>query len=367
MVGILTFHKAINYGAVLQAHALRTAVESLDRSCSVLHYAGEKMEKESRALYFPRHTSLVDRLLYIYRLPMRTATVRKFNRFLKEHLHLSHTKVIGQSGLESLSDDYHALIAGSDQVFNYTGTGEDFHYYLEFARQGVKRIAYAPSFGLTEIDEAHRERVKAALERFDALSVREETGANLVEDLLGQRPVQVCDPTFLLKKEQWEQLCISPKRKKPYVLVYSFGSRHLEKVARELAAPIGAQVVNINRSLPLCFDGKGIRNAYAPGPREFLGLIREAEMVVTNSFHGMALSILLEKEFYTFTNHYANSAATNNRFDTLANRLGLTDRIYRADAAVERHPVDYQAVSKAVDAWRREGYDFLSQALRDEN
>ena len=90
-------------------------------------------------------------------------------------------------------------------------------------------------------------------------------------------------------------------------------------------------------------------------------------MVVTNSFHGMALSILLEKEFYTFTNHYANSAATNNRFDTLANRLGLTDRIYRADAAVERHSVDYQAVSKAVDAWRREGYDFLSQALRDEN
>lgn len=365
MVGILTFHRAINYGAVLQAYALRTAVESLGEPCSVVNYVGDKMLAESKLLFFPKQASLVGQLLRCFRLPMRAATIRKFNRFLTEELQLSHSDVIGEEALAALSGHFKGFITGSDQVFNYEGTGEDFNYYLEFVQGGAKRIAYAPSFGLRAIDEAHAPRVTAALEQFQALSVREDVGADIVEGLTGRRPVRVCDPTFLLNKEQWERLSVSPKYKKPYVLVYSFGSRHLEKVAGELADQIGGIVVNINRSLPGIVGDRKVKTGYAPGPREFLGLIRDAEIVVTNSFHGMALSVLLEKEFYAFTNHYENANATNQRFVTLGESLGLSQRVYNTLDSVQRTPVDYAAVGEKIDRWRRESMDFLSHALQD--
>ena len=361
MVGILTFHKAINYGAVLQAYALCTAVESLGKPCSVMNYVGKKMLAESKTLYFPKPECVIDRLLWYYRLPMRAAQVRKFEKFLNKKLNLSHPGVTDASTLHKIANSYEALITGSDQVFNYEGTGEDFNYYLEFPT-AAKKIAYAPSFGLQNIDEEHTARVAAALSDFDTLSVREELGADIVENLIQKRPAQVCDPTFLLSKAQWEQLCVAPKRKKPYVLIYSFGSRHLEAVASQLAAQIGADVVNINRMLPEMIGGN-VKNAYAPSPQEFLGLIRDAEIVITNSFHGTALSILLEKEFYTFTNHYANSQATNNRFDTLGKTLGLADRIYTSTANVCRSPVDYTPVRDKISQWKKESLNFLTQAL----
>jgi len=365
MVGILTFHKAINYGAVLQAYALRKTVESLGNSCSVINYVGDKMRAESKTWHFPPKQSTIDRLLWIYRLPMRAGTIKKFNRFLDENLQLSHPKVIGTDALSSISTQYQAFITGSDQVFNYIGTGEDFNYYLEFAPENAKKISYAPSFGMQSVDQAHACRVAEALKRFDALSVREDVGADIVEELIGKRPTRVCDPTFLLNKEQWEQLCIAPKYKKPYVLIYSFGSRHLEKIAKELAREIGGIVVNINRGLPCIVGGENIKNAYAPGPREFLGLIQNAEIVLTNSFHGTALSILLEKEFYAFTNHYANSQATNYRFITLGESLGLTNRIYNTTDSIMREPIDYSSVREKVISWRKESMDFLANALQE--
>ena len=364
MVGILTFHKAINYGAVLQAYALRTAVEAMGKPCAVVNYVGEKMHAESRPMYIARCGSVVDQLLYYYRLPMRAATVKKFEQFCRTSLNLSHEEVIGEDALRALPETWDAFITGSDQVFNYDGTGEDFNYYLEFAKGQAKKIAYAPSFGLSTVDQVHAPRVTDALQSFDALSVREELGAQIVEDLIGKRPVQVCDPTFLISKQQWEQLCIPPKHKKPYVLTYTFGSRHLEAVAKELAEQIGGIVVNINRSLPGIVGGKNVKNAYAPGPQEFLGLIKNAEIVLTNSFHGTALSVLLEKEFYVFTNHYSNSGATNNRFETLAKKLGVTDRVYHSIGSVQRSAVDYSAVRKKISSWREESLSFLSNALQ---
>lgn len=363
MIGILTFHKAINYGAVLQAYALRTAIEELGKPCSVINYAGDKMLRESKVFYFPHHESLIDSLIYLYRLPMRARTVNKFNQFLREYLKLSKEIILDTQKLKTVSTQYETFITGSDQVFNYNGTGDDYNYYLEFETEKSKKIAYAPSFGLKEIDDSHRERVRNNLSSFSALSVRETTGADIVETLIGIRPPEVCDPTFLLTKEQWEQLCIPPKYKKPYVLVYSFGSRHLEEYAKKLADEIGGIVVNINRSLPTIITGRRLKNAYAPSPCEFLGLIKNAEIVVTNSFHGMALSVILQKEFYCFTNNYINSDATNCRFQTLSEKLGLSKRIFNLGDTVERVPMDYTKIAERLNLWRDQSLSFLKGAI----
>lgn len=362
-VGILTFHKAINYGAVLQAYALRTTVEELGQPCSVIDYVGDKMLKESKIFYFPHHESLIDSMIYLFRLSMRAGTIKKFRQFSKEYLDLSDKSIHTTEELKALSSQYKYFITGSDQVFNYNGTGDDFNYYLEFEKDSNKKIAYAPSFGIKEIDDLHLERVKNNLNSFSSLSVRESIGADIVEMLTGNRPEEVCDPTFLLKKNQWEELCVASQYKKPYVLVYSFGSRHLETYAKMLADEMGGIVVNINRSLPLIFGGRKVRNAYAPSPCEFLGLIKNAEAVVTNSFHGMALSIILQKEFYGFTNNYANSEGTNCRFQTLGEKSGLSHRIYKLGDNIERSPIDYAEVEKKINSWREESLDYLKNAI----
>ena len=364
MVGILTFHKAINYGAVLQAYALRSAIESFGHNCSVINYANPKMLKESKAFYLPKHQSIVDRALYLYRIPMRARQVKKFNSFLNNHLALSKKILTNSDDLKSISENYDAFVTGSDQVFNYKGTGEDFNFYLEFENDNSKKIAYAPSFGLSNIDDYHKDRVARCLSSFKALSVREDIGASLTEELTGICPPKVCDPTFLVDKEQWETLSIAPRIKKPYVLVYSFGSCHLEPIARKLASEVGGIVVNINRGLPTIIDGKNVRNAYAPGPQEFLGLIDSAEIVVTNSFHGMAFSILLEKEFYGFANSYSGAAATNHRFTTLGENFGLSDHIFDQPRTIERKEIDYKKVQDAVIKLRSESLEYLKNAFR---
>jgi len=363
MIGILTFHKAINYGAVLQAYALRTEVEELGEPCSVINYVGHKMLRESKVFYFPHHESLIDSMIYLYRLPMRARTIRKFRKFLKEYLNLSDKSIYTTEELKKLSPQYKYFITGSDQVFNYNGTGDDFNYYLEFERDCNKKIAYAPSFGIREIDNSHLERVKNNLSSFPSLSARESIGADIVEKLTGNRPQEVCDPTFLLQKEQWEEMCTSSQYKKPYVLVYSFGSRHLETYAKKIADEMDGNVVNINRSLPLIFGGRNVRNAYAPSPCEFLSLIKNAEVVVTNSFHGIALSIILQKEFYGFTNNYANSEGTNYRFKTLGEKLGVSHRIYNLGDVIERSPIDYAEVEKKINSWRGESLNYLKNAI----
>ena len=362
-VGILTFHKAINYGAVLQAYALRKSVNSLGEQCTVIDYVGEKMSREAKVFCFPQQQSVIDKIIYTYRLPMRARTIKKFRQFLKQYLNLSDKSIHTTEELQELSSQYKYFITGSDQVFNYNGTGDDFNYYLEFEKDSNKKIAYAPSFGIKEIDNSHLERVKNNLSLFSSLSARESIGADIVEKLTGNKPQEVCDPTFLLQKEQWEELCTSSQYKKPYVLVYSFGSRHLETYTKKIADEMDGIVVNINRSLPLVFGGQNVRNAYAPSPCEFLSLIKNAEVVVTNSFHGMALSIILQKEFYGFTNNYANSEGTNYRFKTLGEKLGLSHRIYNLGDDIERSPIDYAEVEKKIHSWRDESLNFLKKAI----
>ena len=363
MVGILTFHKAINYGAVLQAYALRSAVESFGYDCSVINYAGRKMLAESKAFYIPKNSAPKDKLVSIFRLPMRAKTVRKFNAFQSNYLNLSVGILTSVEQLQVLSKGFDKIITGSDQVFNYNGTGEDFNFYLEFEKDCNKKIAYAPSFGMVDIDENHRERVTACLKGINNLSVRESVGGDIVETLLGTRPKKVCDPTFLIKREQWISMCRPVKINKPYVLVYSFGSRHLECVAEKIADDIGGIVVNINRAIP-SFNSK-IKNAYAPSPNEFLWLIKNASVVVTNSFHGMALSVLLGKEFYGFKNSYANSKATNSRFEFFINELGLKDRIFNNIVEFERKSIDYTIIDKKIEALRQQGLEFLNNALKN--
>ena len=361
MVGILTFHKAINYGAVLQAYALKTAVESFGEQCSVINYTNRKMLKESKVFYTFPNSSIKDKVVHAFCFPMRCKLVKEFNKFQSKYLNLSGKIITEKEQLKELSKKIDKIITGSDQVFNYKGTGEDFNFYLEFENDKNKKVAYAPSFGLTQIEDCYKDKITNCLNDFYALSVRESVGQDIVEKLTGIRPQKVCDPTFLMEKQSWVDMCKDVKIKRPYVLVYSFGSKHLDGIAQELAKDFNGIVINVNRAIP-SFNNK-IKTAYAPSPKEFLGLIKNAKAVVTNSFHGIALSILLEKEFYGFKNNYTNSNATNNRFKFFSDDLGLSNRIFDSPIVAKCEPIDYAIVSKKIEKIRLESLNYLKSSI----
>ncbi len=361
-IGILTFHYAINYGAVLQTYALKTTLCKLGHEVHVIHYVNSKMFAEASPFFVPHGVGVVARVIHAVRLPMHIKTSIKFKKYVVENLDLSGDIISTSEDLRKLSKYYDKIITGSDQVFNYIGTGEDFNFYLEFIDDNRKKIAYAPSFGLSLIDETHKMRVKKCLDEIQFLTVREQVGQDIIRSLTGRKVPTVCDPTFLLETSEWKAAKKNFAVKKPYVLVYSIGSIWLENAAWKLANEIGAEVINVNRALPSGVKGKA-KTAYAPDPAEFLSLIDNAMCVVTNSFHGTALSVLLQKDVYVALNNYSNSAATNNRFSTLLGNLGLSDRIFNPDMPPRYSPIDFAVVNKTIMVWREESLTILKQAL----
>lgn len=360
-IGILTFHNALNFGATLQAYALCEYLKCIGHQAEVINYLNPKMKKEIGLFYKSVNDGITDRLLRYYNLPKRFKSIRSYSRFFNENMTLSGNVISTKDELAFLCEKYDKVIVGSDQIFNYNGTGEDFNFYLDFLNDNNKKIAYAPSFGLKEIDSEHYGKVKLCLSNFHSLSAREQSGVDIIRELTGNVVPLVCDPTFLLEKNQWCKIAVKPKISKPYILVYSFGSRHLDQYAKQLAKQKNAIVVDINRAIP-CFN-RGQKNVSGISPAEFLGLILYAEHIVTCSFHGMALSIIFEKDFTLYTNEYTSAENTNLRFKSLAEKLSLQDRIKRVGEPPCTEPIDYNAVNNVILPWREESRSYLKYAL----
>lgn len=363
-IGIITFHDVLNYGATLQAYALCTALRNWGYEADVINYLNPKMGNERSIWYQVKHIdNPVDKVLSVLRVPQRRKMQKVFDAFIAEKMYISGPRILNPLQLRELSSRYDAIISGSDQVFNYIGTGEDFGFYLEDIFPSVKRIAYAPSFGLTNIDQAHTQRVGQCLRRFNALSAREVTGKELINAMIGLEVPVVVDPTFLLNNRQWKEMSITSKVSSPYVLLYSFGSTELEGVALQKAKSIGGKVINVNRPLP-SLSGD-IVNVVAPSPSEFIGLIDAAYYVVTNSFHGMALSINMHKQFTVFVNNYSNSANTNPRFHSLAEKLNLQKQIRVKGESLSDNIIDYDKVQSKLDEWILASKLYLENAINE--
>ena len=363
-IGILTFHNALNFGATLQAYALCEYLKCGGHQAEIINYLNPKTKKEIGLFYSRTDEGISDRLLRYCNLPARLKSIKSYRRFFNENMTLSGNIISTAEELSLLCEKYDKIIVGSDQIFNYNGTGEDFNFYLDFLRDNNKKTAYAPSFGLKEVDGEHYDRVKRCLLDFNSLSAREQSGVEIIKKLTGTDVPLVCDPTFLLDKNQWCKIAAKPKISKPYILIYSFGSRHLDRYAEQLAKQKNAISVNINRAIP-CF-GKGRKNIYGISPAEFLGLILNADHIVTCSFHGMVLSIVFEKDFTLYKNEYPSAENTNLRFDSLAETLSLQDRIKCLGAPPCTEPIDYKSVNKAVSAWRKQSTAYIKSALGED-
>lgn len=357
-IGIMTFPNTNSYGAEMQMYALYRAVENLGAQPEIINYCNSYMKAQSHTRAF-QSSGMKKKLRLLLKSVLHLRQTQVFRRFEKRMRLHPENPISTAEELSELAERYDGVICGSDQVWNPDITGMDMGYFLDFCGGETRRIAYAPSFGITEFSGDFQKKIKPLLNRFNWLSAREKEGQQLLERLTGRDVSLVLDPTFLLSEQQWTALEQEhPEARGDYILYYTvLGSESLLRFCLQLAEKENKQVVFVggNPVKRLLEKNKRIRYACDVSPEQWLYLIHHASCVVTNSFHGTAFAIHYKKEFFLEFSSY-----TNSRLEQIIRLTGLEDRVV---GGKEPAPIDYQKVYDRLADARQRSSDYLKEAV----
>lgn len=359
-IGIITFHRADNFGAALQCLALQTYLQDQGHLVKILDYRCKAIELVYSILnlriLFSRRNIFKSISTYVFNVrnysEMRQKHV-EYEKFRARYLHLtkSFTKVEADIGMD-------VYIAGSDQIWNLSLLhGFNNYYFLNFPISNrALKISYAASSEIAAFPffESYRNMVSKSLDDFDFISVREEN-LKLELEKYTNRTISVCiDPTFLLEKDRYEQILEMPKERN-YVLVYHMAeTTEAVILANKIAKEKGLKVIEIHASF---HSSKGLRHKRNLGPLQILGYIKYADMVITNSFHGTALSIILKKELWVI-NKYKSA-----RLVSLLSLAGLTSRYIESLDEYNQLQIDYSKVNESMHPYIEKSKEFLNNSL----
>lgn len=361
-IGILTFHCAINYGAVLQAYGLQELLKSMGHEVYVIDYRPDYLQRPYR-LFFPEavkgHGILGNIRFFVRELlafPIRYKRRCAFNRFIKKYLHLANLD------FQSEDNDYDCFVFGSDQIWNPQITGGDPIFFGDApCFKGKKLVTYAASAGsVTALKEIDIEKLKGWLSKFLALSVREKSLSHYLSEDLQLENQWVIDPVLLAGKEVYQEIATSHKPKKNYLLFFSLWKNdEALHIAREKAISEELELIEMYGMTEVVKNKKVMQ---CLSPDEFVGLFQEATYVVSTSFHGTVFSILFHKPFLCFGFNFGKS-----RFHSLLDMLGMQDRlvdISNIEEYVEKE-IDWEHVDSVLAQKRKEAFQFLNQALKE--
>ena len=332
--GILTLSSSENYGAVLQCHSLCKYLNDNYSDTEIIDFVPDfiigrypliSLNKTSfGALLFSIIISFIE-------FPLKFLKRIRFNHFRYIDSRYSNKKYI-----KRFRDDlYDQYIVGGDQVFNLKLTNYDQEFFLLGLNN--KKSTYAASFGVDVFDEKCKSLLAKGLDSFEYISIREKTGCNLLRDLLPQKEVvQLIDPVFLNDKKYWSNIASKRIIKNEYILLYIFVEFELAyEIAKELKIDNNdLEIVLINDSYSKMRTD--VRNIKAVGPKQFLSLIKNAECIITDSFHGTAFSIIFNKQFYSIP-----YKGTESRINDMLELFNLKNRIVTKYTLMDKSIIDY--------------------------
>jgi hypothetical protein len=378
-IGIATFHFSRNFGASLQAYALRRWLVSEGYDAFFLPYYPAHVESGGKFRFSLNPTKLKGNLKTAYLLMTNARRVveetlvaggeRKrqaelFDEFQKRHLGISSGSG-SMRDLEEAARDCDTLIAGSDQIWNPSEQfGLDPVYFLQF-NTSARRISYAASFGRDVLPRQFGQQAKDLLSGLDTISVREHSGASIVQKLTGRSATVVPDPTFLLRNYD-ELLGGAVEVRDKYVFNYALRTdTGTKELCLELMRRSGYKVIspeNPHRRW------RSIGQVVHPGPAEWLRLLRGADRVVTNSYHATVFAILFRKPFINVGLPGSRSTLSTRALELLR-ALGLESRFCvpgDVDQAIRAFddPIDWEAVHFKCARLRSVGEEYLSRELR---
>ena len=365
-VGILTFHRADNYGAVLQTYALYSQCKEMGYDTEVIDYRCSAIENVYWPIRFPKlrrnmYRWAISAASYLCYEQEWREKAKRFNSF-RELFSMSSPHYDTTSKRE-IEEKYDFIITGSDQIWNRGILSEPNYWYCykKETESDTKVISYAASVGsLTRFKQGFGD-YETVLRDYDAISVRESDVQAYLEEVMDRKVYTVLDPTLIVDKQLWLNLIRHDDNKREKYLVYYDVAQN--KVSRKIAGDIARKnkcaIVKFNQIKSPTMNTKYFSDA---GPIEFLNCIYNAECIVTSSFHATVFSILFGKKFVA-----ALHPITGERIRSLLTMLGLESRIvYEHDKnimEVMNQPIDYARVEEKLAALREFSINFLTNAL----
>lgn len=379
-VGLAVCYDTKNFGSQLQVLATIKKVEDLGHETEIIQYK-KKLTPIFVLQTIPRlfnvsfvkaklHSKNIRKQIEKHQDIAKSVSVRngRFNQFVEKHFtNLSKPYKGWENLVRESAKKYDVFLCGSDQLWLPNNLGSHF-YTLEFAPDDKPKIAYATSFGVSQIPERQKKATAKYLNRFQHLSTRELAGQKIIQELTGKKASVVCDPTLLFDANSWKR--IIPDRRvidEPYVFCYFLGTNEEHrKAANELKKKTGLKLVTcpyldnfVERDQQF-----GDIQMFDMDAADFVNLIRHAEYILTDSFHGSVFSILHHKKFMTFNRFTAGTNSRNSRIDSLCTLLGLSERRFNGNVMDVKNDVDYVGVEERLSKLRVNSIKYLENALK---
>ena len=376
-VGILTICKVNNYGAELQAFATLKVIKQCGYDAEIIDYIYYKnwrfkdsemsrpfipMTIKEKMMYWLKYRGVnwgVDILLPIF---YRVEKKRK-QRYAEFHSLMDFSRPFySMKDLYKGKCIYDIYVTGSDQVWNPAASSSIEPYFLTFAPKESRKISYASSFGVSELDNNLQEIYRKLLNNFDVISVREQSGVDLVKKLCNKEVHLVADPTLLLNIKDWQPYMKDyPNMPLKYVLIYQLASSSkLVEQAIDLGKEIGCPIYRICKRSYRNEENKGVINIKDAGPQEFISLISKASFIVTNSFHGTAFSVNFHTPFYVVL---SKKKKNNSRIESLLEKLHIEDRIIYDNEAGLKKNYSLPDYEKELNEIRNQSISYLKDNL----
>lgn len=379
-VGLCLAFSGTNYGQNLQAFATQKIVEKYGFTTEIIDYHSGKnkgitLSYAALIVSCKKIHSTVMSKLGVKKTPIHDAVHQENIQgrkqaavaFKSKNLH-NFVRCNGITELKKKSEDYEAVLVGSDQIWLPDVAVSNF-YTLRFAAPGVKRISYATSMGVSSYPDYAKKPAADFWKKIDFLSVREEQAKRIIQEICDVDVTVVADPTYLLTKEEWLEAVPAEKiTSGGYVLCYFLGdSKPIKDYARRFANEKGLRLVSILSDECDSNDWEFADEVISSkGPDEFINLIRNSDFVLTDSFHGLAFSIINEKQFLVFYRRRADvKESRNSRIDNIVQTWDIQDRLIQdpEHAEIPATAINYDKVNDRRIKFRADSLAFLEKAL----
>lgn len=357
----ITIHRNCNYGSVLQTYATQKTFEDLGFECETVDFIRQLDTKRGalkRLKNKSRKLSKNPVLLFGAKAVMLISYIKKektFNQFLNKYIHLSSESYYSNEQLKKKLPKADAYCTGSDQIWNsFWNEGVEPAYYLDFVPDDAFCFSYASSIG-QRIETAEKRTISKMLQKYRYISVRESQSIASLNELGVKDVVQVLDPTLYRTNDLWTQLASDKFKKRKYVVTYNLHhDKKLDAFASGLAKEKGLELLNISYNWhDVIRPGKLV---WCPSVEEYLGLIKEAEYVIADSFHATAFSIQFHKKFISF---YPEKASM--RIRDILKKLDISQRGTEGNPNVRdiEADIDYNAVDNLLKKYRKQDEEYL--------
>lgn len=359
----ITCHNVYNHGATLQQLALLKQLETMGFEATTINYTPDylsqhfKWTKVSNAFFAKNR--LLKWMYWVLKFPSNLWNRQRkwrFDAFESNNIKVYSGNYTNNEELKNNLPEADAYICGSDQIWNsYFQNGKDPAFYLDFVPENKLKISYAASFATDSIAAELKSFVKERISRLDWVSVRESSGVKLVNELGIEQVHQVLDPVFLLESSFWKTF-VKPISGR-YIFIYDFDSNPvLREFALHQAKTKGLKIYTVNKNI-----GYAHKNFYLHGPAVFLSLVYGAELVLTNSFHAVAFSLIFQKQFLVFN----RAEKINTRMRDLLDSLHLSHVLVSSldECKLALVPIEYSCVAVKLTEAKQRSQEFLTTAL----